>query len=152
MKTRLVLAQAYSVKLAATDPNKPIAESLSKALGLVIFAGAICSFPVTVLADCSETKVYSLYKKGVEVEEIADKCDMDEDDVQAIIDKKKAQGGRAKPERRGSGASQPDSTTQPRQPFCCDGSGNSRCAIVAGSTQLGSSCFCPGQGYGVICR
>lgn len=38
-----------------------------------------------------------------------------------------------------------------RTPFCCDVFGNRRCPIVAGSTQIGAACFCPGQGYGTIC-
>jgi len=36
--------------------------------------------------------------------------------------------------------------------MCCDVLGNSRCAIIAGATAIGSQCFCPGQGFGMICR
>jgi hypothetical protein len=104
-------------------------------------------FPPSVLADCSPSKVYSLYKKGIAAADIADTCDMDEDDVQGIIDKKQAGSTSGS---FGDGGSQP--APPPRQAFCCDGYGNSRCPIVAGSTQIGSACFCPGQGYGVICR
>lgn len=118
---------------------------LRKALGLAFLAGALSWFPVASLAACSTSKVYSLYKKGIDVEEIADQCEMDEDDVQAIIEKKSAQEKKRKPE----GGTEP---AIPRQAHCCDGFGNSRCPIVAGTTRLGASCFCPGQGYGVICR
>jgi hypothetical protein len=40
----------------------------------------------------------------------------------------------------------------PQGHYCCDGYGNRRCQIVSGSTNVGDPCFCPGQGYGVICR
>jgi len=35
--------------------------------------------------------------------------------------------------------------------FCCDAFGNRRCGGNM-TLPLGSSCFCPGQGYGIVCR
>ena len=72
---------------------------------------------------------------------------------------------------RKSGASTPQPAPQPSQPsypesspwpaqqypqqpvaaiFCCDMWGNRRCQLVA-PVAAGTSCFCPGQGYGVSC-
>lgn len=35
--------------------------------------------------------------------------------------------------------------------YCCDGYGNHRCVMANGPFPIGSSCFCNGQGYGVVC-
>jgi hypothetical protein len=35
---------------------------------------------------------------------------------------------------------------------CCDAFGNARCSISNGPLPMGSSCFCYGQGYGLICK
>lgn len=114
-------------------------------LVFLLFAAALV--PLTVSANCSESKVYRLYKNGTLIEKIADQCDIDVDEVLEIVDKKKARNG-----KKSSSPSTVPSPRPQRQAFCCDAFGNSRCTIVAGSTQVGVQCFCPGQGYGVICR
>lgn len=35
--------------------------------------------------------------------------------------------------------------------YCCDGLGNHRCVMNNGPFPVGSSCFCYGQGGGVVC-
>lgn len=35
--------------------------------------------------------------------------------------------------------------------YCCDGAGVHRCVMVNGPFPIGTSCFCNGQGYGVVC-
>ncbi len=35
--------------------------------------------------------------------------------------------------------------------WCCDTWGNKRCQLVS-ALDVGSSCFCPGQGYGLVCK
>ncbi len=35
--------------------------------------------------------------------------------------------------------------------WCCDTWGNRRCQLVS-PVQVGSSCFCPGQGNGIVCK
>lgn len=113
-------------------------------VALFIVAAFLANVPTSVFAACTKTKICSLAKKGVETSDIADTCEMDEDEVEEII----ATCKKSKPpvgSEKGGG-------TTPRQAVCCDGFGNSRCPIVAGSTQIGDACFCPGQGYGVICR
>lgn len=125
---------------------------LSSLLVAATMLVALSVMPTEALAACSASKIYSLHKKGIDVEEIAETCDMDEDGVQEIIDEKVREEEERKKRRKSSGST----TQQPQQPLrqamCCDVFGNSRCPIVAGSTQLGSQCFCPGQGSGLICR
>ena len=113
---------------------------------------ALSVMPTEALAACSATKIYSLHKKGIDVEEIAETCGMDEDEVQEIIDEKVREEEARKKRPKSSGSTTPQQQQPPRQAICCDVYGNGRCPIVAGSTQLGSQCFCPGQGYGQICR
>lgn len=122
--------------------------SWTAALAATLFA---CVFlaPTTALAaaaKCSDPKVYLLYLQGRLIEEIAGECDLDSDAVKMIVEKQKAKRAR----ERATGGVPPQQL--PRQAYCCDGARNSRCPIVAGSTQLGDTCFCPGQGYGFICR
>lgn len=93
-------------------------------------------------AACSDTQIVKLHDKGISVAKIADRCEMDRDDVQAVIDENAAVAE----------DDPPSSAPPPRQAWCCDGFGNSRCPIVTGSTNIGDGCFCPGQGYGQICR
>jgi hypothetical protein len=123
--------------------------NVPRAIEIAVLAAAVALFSAGASAACSASKVYALYKKGIEVEDIAETCEMDEDDVQAIIKRKKREERQKSTTNNGGGD---QVFTPPRQAFCCDTLGNSRCAIVAGSTQIGSGCFCPGQGYGVICR
>jgi hypothetical protein len=39
----------------------------------------------------------------------------------------------------------------PSQLYCCDGFGIARCPIIAQPGPVGTSCFCFGQGWGIIC-
>jgi hypothetical protein len=84
-------------------------------------------------AECSDEQILKFHKKGISAQKIADRCEMDIETVEEIIEAEKE-------------------VDPPSQAWCCDGYGNSRCPIVSGSTTIGSPCFCPGQGYGVICR
>lgn len=34
---------------------------------------------------------------------------------------------------------------------CCDSAGNVRCLLNNGPFPIGNTCFCYGQGYGVVC-
>lgn len=103
-------------------------------------------------AACSEGQIVRLYEKGITVTKIADRCEMNVDDVADIVAKR----GDEEPE-------DPDPTpaqtppqalppAPPRQAMCCDAGGYSRCPVLYGDTTIGTACFCPGQGYGVICR
>jgi len=109
----------------------------------MILVASMCFLP-SVQAACSKAKICSLHSKGVETSEIADACEMEEDDVDDVVSDCKAK-------RKGTPKGGEDTST-PRQAVCCDAFGNGRCPIVSGSTQIGDGCFCPGQGYGRICR
>jgi hypothetical protein len=126
---------------------------LSSLLVAAAMLFAVSMLPTEALAACSASKIHSLHKKGIDAEEIAETCEMDEDEVQEIIDDKVSEEEERKKRRKSPGpTAQPQQSQPPRQAMCCDAYGNSRCPIVAGSTQIGSQCFCPAQGYGMICR
>jgi len=101
----------------------------------LLLAGLLCIGAPSAEAACSKAQVLKLYENNVSVEKIADRCEMSIEAIEAIVE-----------------PDEPEVTTPPAQAMCCDAYGYSRCPIVAGSTEIGTTCFCPGQGYGVICR
>lgn len=107
---------------------------------LLGIAAGVAWSPVT-RAACSDSQIIKLHEKGISIAKIADRCEMDRADVEAVIDANESSAENDAP-----------APAPPRQAYCCDVYGNSRCPIVAGSTNIGDSCFCPGQGYGQICR
>ena len=109
---------------------------------LVLALGAV-GLPRLAEADCSVKQIRKLHEKGMSIDKIADRCEMDKSDVRdAIGDDEEDADSRAAD--RGPPAAAPR--------YCCDMFGNSRCVVAIGPNPIGGSCFCPGQGYGVICR
>jgi hypothetical protein len=110
---------------------------------LAVAALVLCFHSQPARASCSASEVRELYSKHVSVEKIADRCEMRLSDVEALVDEADA----VDPDPADSPGQMP-----PRQAMCCDAAGFSRCQIGSGSTAIGTMCFCPGQGYGIICR
>jgi hypothetical protein len=108
---------------------------------LLGIAASLAWSPVT-RAACSDSQIIKLHDKGISTAKIADRCEMERRDVQAVIDEQES----------AAEIDEPAPAPPPRQAYCCDGYGNSRCPIVVGGTDIGTPCFCPGQGYGQICR
>lgn len=102
------------------------------------------------LAACGHDEIGRFYDKGIPASRIADRCEMNVDEVADIIAHRRAERA-DEPEDVYSDEDIPPPPAQ-RQAYCCDVAGNLRCPIVYGDTTPGTACFCPGQGYGVICQ
>jgi len=118
---------------------------ISRTLGtLTLLAWALCSS--SAQAGCTEEQIRALYNRHMTVTKIADRCDMSRADVQQIVDESTADSDGD----RTSHAVIPP--VQQRIPMCCDAWGNRRCTIVTGVANIGSPCFCYGQGSGITCQ